>query len=264
MEVILSRKGFDSCDGGCASPIMPDGTLLSLPIPERSKLKFTDIGYDGMTYDEIWEQLDPRSHWKTTCHLDPDIRPGIRLKPVKGWKPAFGQAGAAETHLENQGVDIGDVFLFFGWFRQTEYTSDGKLRYVAGAPNLHIIYGYMQIGRIVSGKGKRAYSWHPHGQWNGEEDNDTLYIPTKKLTINDQDMGYPGYGVLSYARKRVLTAPGEKKSVWKLPPWFSNVELSYHSKKSFVDGYLHTVGRGQEFVIKDDRHLNKWVMSIIE
>ena len=33
MKVILSRKGFDSSNGGCPSPILPDGTLLSLPIP---------------------------------------------------------------------------------------------------------------------------------------------------------------------------------------------------------------------------------------
>ncbi|MBO4456467.1 MAG: hypothetical protein J5802_01965 [Butyrivibrio sp.] len=33
MKIILSRKGFDSTNGGCASPIMPDGTLLSMPIP---------------------------------------------------------------------------------------------------------------------------------------------------------------------------------------------------------------------------------------
>ena len=34
MKLILSRKGFDSSCGEQASPIMPDGTLLSLPIPD--------------------------------------------------------------------------------------------------------------------------------------------------------------------------------------------------------------------------------------
>lgn len=33
MKFILSRKGFDSGYGGCASPILPDGTMLSIPIP---------------------------------------------------------------------------------------------------------------------------------------------------------------------------------------------------------------------------------------
>ena len=37
MKVILSRKGFDSSYGGTASPILPDGTLLSLPIPSKAE-----------------------------------------------------------------------------------------------------------------------------------------------------------------------------------------------------------------------------------
>ncbi len=28
MKIILSRKGFDSANGGQASPILPDGTML--------------------------------------------------------------------------------------------------------------------------------------------------------------------------------------------------------------------------------------------
>ena len=36
MKIMLSRKGFDSTkeDGGYPSPILPDGTLLSLPVPD--------------------------------------------------------------------------------------------------------------------------------------------------------------------------------------------------------------------------------------
>ena len=33
MKIILSRKGFDSENGGYPSPILPNGTLLSIPIP---------------------------------------------------------------------------------------------------------------------------------------------------------------------------------------------------------------------------------------
>jgi len=36
MKVILSRKGFDSGYGGFPSPVLPDGTMLSLPIPVSS------------------------------------------------------------------------------------------------------------------------------------------------------------------------------------------------------------------------------------
>ena len=44
MKIILSRKGFDSSNGGIPSPIMPDGTLISMPIPAKEKVSYTDIG----------------------------------------------------------------------------------------------------------------------------------------------------------------------------------------------------------------------------
>jgi len=59
-KIILSRKGFDSANGGMASPIFPDGRLISLPIPEDPKkktedfsVKYSDIQVDGKTYREI-------------------------------------------------------------------------------------------------------------------------------------------------------------------------------------------------------------------
>jgi len=50
MKVILSRKGFDSSNGGCPSPIMPDGTLLSMPIPSDDKDSYDDLSYCGTPY----------------------------------------------------------------------------------------------------------------------------------------------------------------------------------------------------------------------
>lgn len=46
MRLILSRKGFDSSSafGACASPILPDGQLISLPIP-HSEARVT---YNGL------------------------------------------------------------------------------------------------------------------------------------------------------------------------------------------------------------------------
>lgn len=42
MKVVLSRKGMDSRAGGIPSPILPDGMLLSLPIPnEKSGVPMT-------------------------------------------------------------------------------------------------------------------------------------------------------------------------------------------------------------------------------
>ena len=43
MKVILSRKGFDSVNGGIVSPILEDGTMISFPIPST----------DANTYSEL-------------------------------------------------------------------------------------------------------------------------------------------------------------------------------------------------------------------
>ena len=62
MKIILSRKGFDSGNGGQPSPILPDGTLLSMPIPSNdSDNTYSTIMWNGMSYYEIIRSLKPRS-----------------------------------------------------------------------------------------------------------------------------------------------------------------------------------------------------------
>ena len=123
MKVILSRKGFDSSNGGIPSPILPDGTLLSLPIPAKvDTVTFDQLCYGGVSYASILSQLrgkeDKRNHFN--CHLDPDIREDVYPENIANWQAAFGQIKSAQGVLKNQGVGEGDLFLFFGWFRQTE------------------------------------------------------------------------------------------------------------------------------------------------
>ena len=72
-KVILSRKGFDSSNGGIPSPIMPDGTLLSMPIMDTSGISFSDIACNGISYADILKQLKPVGLY-VNCHVDPDIR----------------------------------------------------------------------------------------------------------------------------------------------------------------------------------------------
>ena len=61
MKIILSRKGFDSGSGGCPSPILPDGRLISLPIPvEGERLSYGDLSFDkGASYFDIMNTLMP-------------------------------------------------------------------------------------------------------------------------------------------------------------------------------------------------------------
>ena len=113
MKVILSRKGFDSSNGGCPSPIMPDGTLLSMPIPSDDKDSYDDLSYCGTPYSRILQQLAPKKTFGC-CHVDPDIRDDCRAKSIEGWRPGFGQIGSAQGVLANAGVEPGgSVFILW-------------------------------------------------------------------------------------------------------------------------------------------------------
>lgn len=268
MKFIFSRKGFDSENGGTASPVMPDGAMISMPIPSNNNMKFEDISYNGRTYMDIWQDLKPNEfNYFENCHLDPDLRNIGKESPVDSlvWRPAFGQADAAESHLENQGIGIGDVFLFFGWFRQTE-EKDGVLKYKKGSKDAHMMYGYLQIGEIVRGKDFSKYPWHPHAeQYLGDDcSNNTLYVAADKLIIDGVDTGLPGAGTFKYSDEIVLTMPGQTKSRWQLPDFFKNVSISCHSASCFKpEGYFQTVRIGQEFVISESKEVTEWAKGII-
>lgn len=264
MKIILSRKGFDSANGGCASPILPDGTLLSLPIPAGNDdesigngVKLSDLSHIGKTYLE----LIPGKYEDKFVHLDPDIRVDNRKLPTK-WKAVFGQCGAAETHLENMNVEVGDLFLFFGWFRSEGMRKNGKLCY--RGPNLHVIYGYLQIGKIINARHNNAdeikkYVWHPHSV-PGYPDNNTLYVAVDHLSFAPE---LPGYGTFDYSKELVLTKDGYSRSRWELPDCFRKASISHHNADSFKKDYFQSANIGQEFVVLEDDAVNKWARTLI-
>ena len=209
MKIIISRKGFDWSNGGTPSPVLPDGTLLSMPIPSYDLTYLNELTYGNKTYADIMSELKKNVSFEdVSCHLDPDIRRNNRPELPDGWVPAFGQADSAETHLENQGVEVGDLFLFFGWFGMT-FEKDGLLRYDPKNKDLHILWGYLQIGKISRGEDCLDYYWHPHCYNAG---NNTIYEASEKLIIDGIDTGLPGAGCLRYSKDVVLTKPGETRS----------------------------------------------------
>lgn len=265
MKVILSRKGMDSRAGGIPSPILPDGTLLSLPIPDGTSGKpYGELSYKGQSYQEIIRQLHPSFDFvkNQTCHLDPDIYDGLGGRPAE-WKPAFGQCEASARHLDNMGVDVGDVFLFYGMFKQAERQPDGTLGFVRGAPIQHIIYGYMKVGEILREEQEisRRYPWHPHGV-NTNRPYNRLYLPDT-------------YGTFQYTAPLVLTKPGQdSRRLWALPAFFAEngISISWQgeNKPILKDGCaeLNSACRGQEFVITTStaelqQKLADWVDSLI-
>ena len=262
MKIILSRKGFDSSYGGCPSPILPDGTLLSLPIPSiKDKTTFTDLYYDNKNLFQIITELKPRTKIKEkyTCHLDPDIRDYCI---VENWTPLFGQEGASQTHLENHGISSGDIFLFFGWFRKAEMIDD-ELRFVKGASDQHIIWGYFQVGEMYKDFDilPKHFYHHPHAtQDRFEKKKNCIYKASENLSINEN---LNGSGTFQYHDDLVLTQEGLSRSKWNLPDIFKTVEISHHSENSFKDGYFDSAKIGQEFIISENRMIDQWALNII-
>lgn len=263
MRIILSRKGFDSASGGFPSPILPDGRLCSLPIPDAlSAVRYGDIDYEGINLAELIGQLDGKNDWSTRgAHLDPDLRSGA-LPRGAGWKPILGQSGSAQGHLRNEGVEVGDLFLFFGSFRAVEQAND-VWRFSPGHKPRHVIWGWLLVGEIlkVDELPPDALPWaryHPHFAY-GRDPGNTLYVAADRLCLDAQSRISSGSGIFPvFDDCLVLTADDAKlQTQWRLPAFFAPSEtslgLSYHRNPGrwANEGSLcrlSSVYRGQEFV----------------
>ena len=290
MKLILSRKGFDSQSGGCPSPIFPDGTLYSLPIPDdqsdpTSKITYKDLWHGdtniGKVVKDLTRKRQPKNRIRSKyrAHLDPDIN-RVGYPRQEGWCPLFGQSGAAQGHLRNQGVQIGDLFLFFGLFQKVEKTS-GRWCFVKGAPRQHILWGWLQIGKIhgVDELAKDELPWaryHPHRHSSRDKDlSNTLYIAYRALDLGDGSIA-PSAGCFPKFHERlVLTNPnGSGVTDWRLHRCFypenGKCPLTYHPKLDRWKhddryAYLQSASRGQEFVLGLDQYpdVTDWLIQSI-
>jgi hypothetical protein len=276
MKLILSRKGFDSANGGCPSPIL-DGQLCSLPIPDAgAPTQYAGIcAFNGSSIARMVEDLTRgRVGRSDGAHLDPDLRRDS-IARVAGWRPIFGQAAAAQSHLARHNVSRGDLFLFFGCFRQAEKVGT-TFRFVRDAPKLHVIFGWLQVGRVsrATNELRTEIPWangHPHLAEPERYKNNTLYFASDRLS----SIGLKTRGAGTFDRIRpelMLTETDSNCSVWQLPRWFDPAgrpALSYHSKPArWTDCddsmRLQSVGRGQEFVLDVEQYpeARAWLRSI--
>ena len=115
MKLVFSRKGFDSSAGGIPSPLVDDRPI-SLPIPTRmpTPTRYGDLS--GGMAKLVSGLTEGRIDGDRPCHLDPDLDAGA-LARQPGWRGALGQVSAAQSHLSNNGVGPGDIFLFWGFYR---------------------------------------------------------------------------------------------------------------------------------------------------
>src|SRR5213082_135020 len=200
MKIILSRKGFDSSLGKVPSPIFPSSELCSLPIPEsnsNNSTRYEEIKLGERSLGAIVNDLTQgKIKGDARAHLDPDLNSGS-IPRQENWKPVFGQAGAAESHLQNKGVKEGDVFVFYGWFRQVELVS-GIYRYVSNAPDLHVIFGWLQVEQRLSVDSfSEIPAWahdHPHYKARKYSRLDSMYISTSHLHLPRTEIHKPGAG----------------------------------------------------------------------
>lgn len=238
MKIILSRKGFDSASGGAPSPIV-DGRPISMPIPATRNSTTT---YDKLGLGSLVERITggriSRDH---LCHNDP------MFIANECW---FGQCDAAQSHLANQGVGVGDTFLFFGLFAN-EITQERH----------HRIFGYLKVAALhnIGDAAPDVLSrlkeiGHAH----------VLGIRSANNTV------YGGEGAVSSraADRLRLTCPHGPPSRWQLPAWVRDHGLSFHGdeRRWTGAGELNSVARGQEFVcdIGEDPEAHAWVDEIIE
>ena len=279
MKLILSRKGFDSSYGGCASPIFPDSALYSLPIPDcYSNITYGDIRHGDTNIGEMVEDLTDkdvkRDHY---AHLDPDINYAAYPRQ-EGWRPLFGQSCRAQGHLRNECVQIGDLFLFFGFYQKAKKTS-GKWHFVQNARELHILWGWLQIGEIHKidelAKGELPWArYHPHlhPSW-GKDLTNTLYIASDTLDLGDGPIGTGAGQFPKLHPNLILTEPGKSKSYWRLPGCFypddGKRPLTHHPKHLWWHddkyAYVQRKGQGQEFVLNLDQYpdVTDWLVQSI-
>ncbi|MEN7537650.1 hypothetical protein [Aurantiacibacter flavus] len=240
MRIVFSRKGFDSASGGGPSPIVA-GRPVTLPIPAGEGLSQTTYGVLGLG-DHAVKASRGRLGAESLCHHDPMFR--------DDGQALLGQCGAAQTHLANHGVGAGDVFLFFGLFREE-----------GGKPH-HRLFGYLHVDQVLplatidpARKAELAALGFPHALGlHASNGNDTLYRGRGRQA--------------SRASSRLrLTEEGASPTNWHVPEWLAEVGLSYHDNPArwTTPGRLKSVSRGQEFVtdVGAREDALRWIAAIV-
>ena len=248
MRVVLSRKGFDSTAGGGPSPLLPDGRLFSLPIPERRP---TPAAPD---YEELGLAALMRSlgYADGPAHLDPDLLAG-RRKREPGWRGVFGQVNAAASHLLRHDVGAGDLFLFFGLFRRVEKGPKGY-SFVRGARPFHAIWGYLEVD-VRLDSAASAPDWardHAHVANPSRGTPNLVYLAREHR-----------FGAFRYRDQLRLTRAGAARVTdWLLPSSLDGVPLSYHPGRA-RSGTLRAASRGQEFVWAPRDAVASWARRLV-
>jgi len=144
-------------------------------------------------------------------------------------------------------VTRGDVFLFFGLFRDQ-----------AGGEPHHRIFGYLEVDEIApladGAPQELVELGHPHALAMHHR-NDCVYRG-------------PGQVAARASEALRLSVPGGPVTLWRRPGWLRRGGLSYHDKPErwLPGGRLRSVARGQEFVADIGRRQppREWLAGILD
>jgi hypothetical protein len=221
MKIILSRKGFDTDNGGVPGPIISrpnagSNSLVFVP-PKSPAYNYTPAGdpvffpipreADPLTYDQITIKSVPLTPAVTQlssinpgagvpawfgAHLDPDLDSNS-ISRLPNWRPTL---GSTQGHLKN--VNSGDLFLFFGLFQEAQAQQTPfrtQWIYVPNSEPLNILFGWLQIETVFQRVGRKPvdpsavlsqYPWlfqHPHLKQKYWDDLDNLLF-TASATLS--------------------------------------------------------------------------------
>ena len=264
MKIILSRKGLDSSAGGKPSPILRNGQIFSIPIPtsdKNSPHRYRDVFINNINASDMLSVVGAKKlHANTACHFDPLLNLDIGL---------FGQAGNAQRELDNLGVGEGDLFLFFGWFRN--FYSYKKTDY-------HHIFGWLQVDQVIKGTANiknfcKFYKiLHPHAcadehifKYN------TLFVSHQKSMLKSLNLNIKSHGLFAQTNnKLILTETGRSRSNWHMPekyfspsqnPKLFETRLKWSTQNS---NRICCRGYGQEFVMDSLRNpsIKDWARDL--
>ena len=130
------------------------------------------------------------------------------------------------------------------------------------APNLHIIFGYLQVGEVITDNVqiKNNYSWHPHSlnHFINKKYN-ALYLPTDFLSFDNRKKGY---GTFKFSEEKILTLPGKTRATWKEISALLPDNISRNVKNSAKNEGIYYSGQWQELVLKETAISEKWAKSL--
>ncbi|MBR5916195.1 MAG: hypothetical protein IKZ57_07095 [Spirochaetia bacterium] len=278
--------------------------MISFPIPEKGerekdeKGKYTNktkIGIEGigaenikfvlddkseLTLAEIFSQLhfkedkikiagEKQSFKNTIFHYDPAIQTiydtdGNETRGLHGYA-AFGQSKAAAGHLLNKGIKEGDIFLFFGTFKNTELREE-KITYKR-EKEFHALWGYMVVDDVISvdnvdnEEGKKQFEKYKN-KYPGLKDHPHFMNRNNKYEKSDKNIIICGknFGTFNFKKNiHKLTRDGKSKSYWDIPESLDCLighEITYHKDK-ITTKHFKSASIGQEFVVKHNFNENE-------